>query len=136
MTLLVRDDENINDLPVGILSKYQDAEKRLLEEGAFERAMVEKHGDREKSIIEVKLPDGAKQYVLDDTTEKMREVLLLYPSIANDNISYGKAAELLGMNKMELIQLYGSMGIPYLDMTDDEFKEELQTVKRRIGERL
>ena len=40
------DDEDIfDDLPVGILSQYQDPEKRLLEEGAFERAMVEKHGN-------------------------------------------------------------------------------------------
>lgn len=30
-------------LPVGILSKYADPKKRYLEEGAFERAMVEKH---------------------------------------------------------------------------------------------
>lgn len=40
------DDEDIfDDLPVGILSKYQDLKKRHLEEGAFERAMVEKHGN-------------------------------------------------------------------------------------------
>ena len=84
--------------------------------------------------IEIKVPAEAKQYVMDDTTEKMRNALLLYPSIANDTISHGRAAELLEMNKMELIQLYGSLGIPYLDMTDDEFEEELQTVKRLVGE--
>lgn len=40
------DDEDIyEDLPVGILSKYADPKKRILEEGAFERAMVEKHGN-------------------------------------------------------------------------------------------
>ena len=40
------DDEDVfDDLPVGILSKYQDPEKRILEKGAFERAMVEKHGN-------------------------------------------------------------------------------------------
>ena len=40
------DDEDVfDDLPVGILSKYQDPKKRILEEGAFERAMVEKHGN-------------------------------------------------------------------------------------------
>ena len=85
--------------------------------------------------IEVKVPDGVKQYVMDDTTEKMREALLLYPSIANDSISHGKAAELLGMCKIELIQLYGSLGIPYLDMTDEEFEEEIQTVKSLVGEK-
>lgn len=40
------DDEIIHDdLPVGILSKYAVPEKRILEEGAFERAMAEKHGN-------------------------------------------------------------------------------------------
>lgn len=40
------DDENeVDELPIGILSKYADSSKRELEEGAFERAMVEKHGN-------------------------------------------------------------------------------------------
>ena len=64
----------------------------------------------------------------------MRNALLLYPSIANDTISHGKAAELLGMHKTELLQLYGSMGIAYLDMTDEEFDEEVQVVKRLMGD--
>ena len=80
--------------------------------------------------IEIKLPSPAKDYVLDDTTEVMRNALLLYPSIANNTISHGRAAELLGMRKMEL---YGRLGIPYLDMTDEEFEEEIQTVKRLAG---
>lgn len=39
------EDGTFDELPVGILSKYADNNKRLLEEGAFERAMVEKHGN-------------------------------------------------------------------------------------------
>lgn len=46
MDELFKDDEDVlGDLPVGMLSRYVDPEKRLLEEGAFERAMVEKHGN-------------------------------------------------------------------------------------------
>lgn len=41
-----------------------------------------------------------------------------------------RAAELLGMRKMELIELYSRLGIQYLDMTDGEFEVEIQTVKR------
>lgn len=41
------DNEDVfDDLPVGILSKYQDSEKQLLEEEVFERAMVEKYPER------------------------------------------------------------------------------------------
>jgi hypothetical protein len=41
----IEDDSAFDDLPVGILSKYADPARRGLEEGAFERAMVEKHGN-------------------------------------------------------------------------------------------
>ena len=80
--------------------------------------------------MEIKMPSTVKNYVLDDTTEEMRNALLLYPSIANNTISHGRAAELLGMRKMELIELYSRLGISYLDMTDEEFEEEIQTVRR------
>ncbi len=83
--------------------------------------------------IEINLPESAKDYVLDETTEEMRKALLLYPSIANNTISHGRAAELLGMHKIELIKLYSRLGIPYMDMTDEEFAEEIQTVKRLAG---
>lgn len=86
--------------------------------------------------IEINVPEKARQYVLNNTTEKMRNALLLYPSIANDTISHGKAAELLGMHKTELLQLYGSVGIAYLDMTDEKFEEELLTVKSLAGDRV
>lgn len=83
--------------------------------------------------IEIKLPASVKDYVLEETTEEMRNALLLYPSIANNTISHGRAAELLGMHKMELIELYGRLGIPYMDMSDEEFEEEIRTVKRLAG---
>ena len=83
--------------------------------------------------IEIKVPETIRQYVLDETTEEVRNAILLYPSIANDTISHGKAAELLGLSKMELIQIYGELGIPYLDMSDQEFEEEVGTVKRLVN---
>ena len=41
----IDDEDVLGDLPVGILSKYADSEKRKLEEGAFVGAMVEKLGN-------------------------------------------------------------------------------------------
>lgn len=41
----IEDESIFEELPIGILSRYADPEKRMLEEGAFERAMVEKHGN-------------------------------------------------------------------------------------------
>lgn len=85
--------------------------------------------------IEIRIPSTAKDYVMHDTSEEMRNALLLYPSIANNTISHGRAAEILGMRKMELIELYSRLGIPYIDMTDEEFDEEIQTVKRLLEAR-
>jgi predicted HTH domain antitoxin len=86
------------------------------------------------SNIEIHVSEVAKQYVLSDTTELMRNALLLYPSIANETISHGRAAELLGVKKIELIELYSSIGIPYIDMSDEEFDDEISSVKKLAGD--
>ena len=41
----IDDNEEFEDLPVGVSAAYANPELRQLEEGAFERAMVEKHGN-------------------------------------------------------------------------------------------
>lgn len=72
----------------------------------------------------------------------LRNAMLLYPYIKNDTISHGKAAEMLGIPKMELIELYGSLGIAYFDMTEEELAEYLATlnkagsVAKKMGRRL
>ena len=53
---------------------------------------------------------------------------MIYPYIQNGTISYGKAAEILGIFKMELITLYGKMGLSYIEMSDEEIEEELEMV--------
>lgn len=55
--------------------------------------------------IELQVLTEAKTYVLDKTTEEVWNALLLYPSIVNNMISHGRAAEILGISKMELIAL-------------------------------
>jgi predicted HTH domain antitoxin len=39
-------------------------------------------------------------------------------------VSSGKAAELLGTNRVTFIQHASRLGIPYLDMTEDEWSAE------------
>ncbi len=48
--------------------------------------------------IELHVPAETKAYVLDKTTKMVRNALLLYPSIADETISHGRAAELLGIS--------------------------------------
>lgn len=81
--------------------------------------------------IEINVPETLVDYMgLDDiNSERLRNAMIVYPYVKNGTISHGKAAELLGMNKMELIQLYGSIGLPYFDETPEELEEELTMMK-------
>ena len=56
----------------------------------------------------------------------MRNAILLYPYIKNLTISHGKAAEILGIRKYELIEIYDRLGLSYLDQNIQEIDEEVQ----------
>ena len=45
-------------------------------------------------------------------------------------ISSGKAAELLAMDRLAFIQHASRLGIPYFDMTEDEWHQELLEIGR------
>ena len=49
--------------------------------------------------------------------------LLLY--IKNLDISFGRAAEILGVHKTDLITYYNRKGIPYLDQTEEEIENDI-----------
>ena len=48
-------------------------------------------------------------------------------------ISHGRAAEILGVHKLDLIVYYGKLGLPYLDMTEDELDAERKAFQRAKG---
>jgi len=62
-----------------------------------------------------------------------RNAMLLYPFIQDLTISHGKAAEILGVHKLDLIAFYGKLGLPYLDMSEDELKSERTVFQRAKG---
>ena len=77
--------------------------------------------------------DDAARYVKTDAngTPDLRErAMLLYPAIADLTISHGRAAELLGIHKWDLIELYANMGIPYLNQTWEEVQEDVANCMR------
>ena len=86
--------------------------------------------------VKIQVPDGMVSYVIanDEQAELTRNAMLLYPYIKNLTISHGKAAEILGIRKYELINLYGELGLPYLDQDMDEIDEEMQYWKKLKGE--
>lgn len=62
-----------------------------------------------------------------------RNAMLLYPLIQNMTISHGRAAEILGVRKTDLIEFYDSMGIPYLNQSRDDLLEDLNVLDRAMG---
>ena len=59
-----------------------------------------------------------------------RNAMLLYPLIHNLTISHGRAAELLGVHKFDLIAFYNKMGMPYLDQSAKDLDEEIAGFSR------
>lgn len=82
--------------------------------------------------VTINVPVGMSKYLTPQNSEFeiMRNALLLYPYILNQTISHGRAAEILGIKKSELIDLYDNLGYSYLDQTMDALDEELATFKQ------
>ncbi len=82
--------------------------------------------------VTINVPVGMSKYLssMNAETELTRNALLLYPYILNQTISHGGAAEILGIRKSELIDIYDKLGYSYLDMTMDELDSELETFKQ------
>ncbi len=90
---------------------------------------VEK-GNNTMTTISMEIPDEMITFAKPSNKEDelTRNAMVLYPYIKQGTISHGRAAEILGIFKMDLITLYGNMGLSYIELTDDEINEELATV--------
>jgi predicted HTH domain antitoxin len=56
--------------------------------------------------------------------ERAARELIVLELYRRGTISSGKAAQLLGMSRVEFIQHASRLGIPYFAMTEDEWKNE------------
>ena len=84
------------------------------------------------ATITFSVSDDAARYVKTDANgepDLCERAMLLYPAIADLTISHGRAAELLGIHKWDLIELYANMGIPYLNQTWEEVQEDVRNIE-------
>lgn len=82
--------------------------------------------------ITVNISQDVAQYLKTDTDGSLNLIeraMLLYPSIADLTISHGRAAELLGIPKWDLIELYSKMGIPYITQTWEEVEQDARNIE-------
>lgn len=85
--------------------------------------------------VNITVPIGMTMYLKprDKKAELERNALLLYPYIHDRTISHGKAAEILGISKYELIELYDNMGLAYLSMDISEVEDEVEEWEKLKG---
>ena len=81
--------------------------------------------------VSIKIPESMVEYTAaqNESEALMRNAMILYPYIQNDTISHGKAAQILGINKLDLLSLYGTLGIPYLDQTKKELENDISVIR-------
>ncbi len=82
--------------------------------------------------VTINVPVGMSKYLssVNSETELIRNALLLYPYILDQTISHGRAAEILGIAKTKLIDIYDSLGYSYLDKTMDSLESELELFRQ------
>lgn len=82
--------------------------------------------------VTIRVPVGMSKYLVtvNPDAEIIRNALLLYPYILDQTISHGKAAEILGIRKNELIDIYDNLGYSYLDLTMDELDTEIANYRQ------
>lgn len=61
--------------------------------------------------------------------EAARELMVL-ELYRRGSISSGKAAELLDMSRWELVQYASRLGIPFFDLTEDEWEAEKAAIEQ------
>lgn len=82
--------------------------------------------------VNIKVPVDMAVYLepSGQVTELERNAMLLYPYILKQAISHGRAAEILGIRKNDLIDIYDKMGFSYLDQTIDDLDAELEAYRK------
>jgi predicted HTH domain antitoxin len=64
-----------------------------------------------------------------DIPERLKELSIL-ELYRRKEISSGKAAELLGMERFEFVRYASRLGIPFFDISKQELQRDLKTAKR------
>ena len=83
------------------------------------------------AVVSMEMPDEMVEFAMPSNKDEQLKInaMILYPYIQQGMISHGKAAEILGIFKIDLIKKKKKMGLSYIDMSEDEIEEELKTVK-------
>ena len=74
--------------------------------------------------IEIDEPLAALLHQTNQPVQQAGREMIVLELYRRGTISSGKAAELLGMQRIDFIKHASRLGIPYIDMTEDEWAAE------------
>lgn len=86
--------------------------------------------------MEFEMPSEILNYISKDDQDYNKRIkeLMIYALIKEGKISFGKGAEMLGINKIDLITDLGKLGISYFDDSYGEIEEDLANLDKIMEE--
>lgn len=87
------------------------------------------------TTVPITVPESMAPYLedMDSAQAFKRNAMMLYPLIRDLTISHGRAAEILGVHKTDLIEFYDAMGISYLNQSKEELLADLANLDKITG---
>ncbi|MBL8092027.1 MAG: UPF0175 family protein [Anaerolineales bacterium] len=84
-----------------------------------------------ESSLSVQIPnDLLKLGISPDEIQNRISEWLVFSLFSEGKISSGKAGKLLGISRLDFIQLLKTRGIAFINYNEEEIKEELEAVKK------
>ena len=79
--------------------------------------------------IEIEEPLAAILHQTNQPVQEAGREMIVLELYRRGAISSGKAAELLGMQRFDFVQHASRLGIPFFDMTQDEWEAEMAALE-------
>ncbi|GAB4547843.1 MAG: hypothetical protein Fur002_24210 [Anaerolineales bacterium] len=84
-----------------------------------------------QTSFNVNIPNHLMNLGIDkDEVQRRISEWLVFSLFSEGKISSGKAGKLLGISRLEFIKLLKTRGISFVNYTEDEMKEEFESVKK------
>ena len=83
-----------------------------------------------ETSFNVHIPSNLLNLVGQDEIQRRISEWLVFSLFSEEKISSGKAGKLLGITRLEFIQLLKTRGIAFINYSEDEIKEEFEAVKK------
>ena len=82
-------------------------------------------------MVSVQLDDDLVEVMqlAEEPIDRLAREAIVLELYRRGTISSGKAARLLGKDRLEFIRYSGQLGIPYFDTTDEEWEAELRVIR-------